>query len=431
MKMKLIKSILIFLCLQGILMGATIKHVNIKGIDVPVVFEQDKNLPILNLQLVFKNSGYMQDGKKSGLASTSAKLLNEGTKKLGSTKFAQKLENSAISLHANAGFETFVIELSSIKDVHEKALKLLKELILDPNYEKDTLEKIKTIKAGSLKRKENDYDYIASKNLKKLIFKGTALENPSSGTIKSISEIELKDVKKFLKKALDLNNLIVVVGGDFEYEDIISKIKNVIEALEAKNKNELTKISLINKSEIKTELKETQQAYIYFGSPFDVNVKDEDTYMAKVASFILGGSGFGSRLMEEIRVKRGLAYSAYGYVTINKSHSYFTGYLQTKLESANEAKNLVESLVKDFVEKGVTKEELQAAKNFLLGSEPLRTETLSQRLNRTFTNFYRGLELDHSQKELEKIENLKLEDLNDYIKSHKEITNLSFSIVRK
>ncbi len=163
----LFKTITIFLCLQGIIMAASIKHVNIKGVDVPVIFEQDKNLPILNLQLVFKNSGYMQDGKHNGLASISAKLLNEGTKKLGSTKFAQKLENNAISLHVSTGFETFVIELSSIKEVHKKALKYLKELLKDPNYDEDTLNKIKTINIGSLKRKENDFDYIASKNLKK------------------------------------------------------------------------------------------------------------------------------------------------------------------------------------------------------------------------------------------------------------------------
>lgn len=412
-------------------MAATIKHLDIKGIKVPIVFEQDKNLPILNLQLVFTNSGYIQDGDKNGVASTSSKLLNEGTKKLGSTKFAEKLENSAISLDANTGFETFVIELSSIKDVHEKGLKLLKDLLKDPNYDEEVLEKIKTIKIGSLKRKENDFDYIAGKNLKKLVFKDTLLENPPSGTIESISSLTIKDTKEFLGKALDLNNLIVVIGGDFEYDEIVPKIENVINILEAKNKNKLEKISLKNESKTKTVLKDTQQAYIYFASPFNVNVKDKDSYMAKVASFILGGSGFGSRLMEEIRVKRGLAYSAYGSVSINKSHSYFTGYLQTKLESADEAKGLVESLVKEFVKGGVTEDELDAAKNFLLGSEPLRTETLSQRLNRAFTLYYRGLDQNHTQKELEKIENLKLEDLNSYIKSHKEIKNLSFSIVRK
>ncbi|WP_323669815.1 M16 family metallopeptidase [Aliarcobacter butzleri] len=170
---------------------------------------------------------------------------------------------------------------------------------------------------------------------------------------------------------------------------------------------------------------------MYFGSSFNIDSKDEENYKAKVASFILGGSGFGSRLMEEIRVKRGLAYSAYGNISINKTHTYFSGYLQTKNETAKEAQELVSKLVDEFVENGVTQEELTAAKNFLLGSEPLRNETLAQRLNKSFTLYYRGLDQDYSKKELEKIQNLKLEDLNNYIKSHKEINNLTFSIVRR
>ncbi len=412
-------------------MAAKVKHIQVNDIKVPVIFEKDRNLPILNLQLIFQNSGYIQDKDKSGIASISAKLLNEGTKTLGSTEFAKKLENSAISLHTSNGFETFVIELSSLKDVNKKGLSLLKDLLQDPNYDKKVLEKIKTIRSGSLKRKENDFDYVASNNLKKILFKDTALQNPSSGTIESISKITLNDVKEFTKNILDLNNLIIVAGGDFEFDELIPKIKDLIKILPSKNKYELDKIDIKASAKTETILKETQQAYIYFGSPFDVDTKDEDSYIAKVASFILGGSGFGSRLMEEIRVKRGLAYSAYGYISINKSHSYFTGYLQTKLESTDEAKELVSSIVNDFVKKGVTKEELESAKNFLLGSEPLRTETLSQRLNRAFTLFYRGLDQNYSEEQLKKIENLKIEDLNSYIKSHDEINNLSFSIVRK
>ena len=108
--------------------------------------------------------------------------------------------------------------------------------------------------------------------------------------------------------------------------------------------------------------------------------------------------------MEEIRVKRGLAYSAYGYISINKSHSYFTGYLQTKLENEKEAKKLVSKIIKDFIKDGVTIEELESAKKFLLWSEPLRTETFSQRLNCAFNLFYKGLNQDYPQKELDLIE---------------------------
>lgn len=412
-------------------MSATIKHIEIKGVQIPVIFEEQKTLPILNLQLVFQNSGYIQDKNKSGLVNLSSKLLNEGTKELGATKFAEKLEENAISLAASNGFETFVIELSNLKEQSKKGIELLTALLKSPNYSQDTLDKLKTIQTGSLKRKENDFDYVSNNQLKSMLFKETALENPASGTIESISKIELKDIENFITQTVCLENLIIVAGGDYELKEFEKLIKPLLETLNVGKKVELEKINFNSKKEEKVLIKDTQQAYIYFGSSFNIDSKDEENYKAKVASFILGGSGFGSRLMEEIRVKRGLAYSAYGSISINKSHSYFNGYLQTKNESADEAKKLVAELIEDFVKNGVTNEELSAAKNFLTGSEPLRSETLSQRLSRAFTLYYRGLAPDYSQKELEKIQNLELKDLNEYIKSHNEINNLTFSIVRK
>jgi predicted Zn-dependent peptidase len=412
-------------------MGATIKHIDIKGVQIPVIFEEQKSLPILNLQLVFQNSGYIQDKNKSGLVNLSSKLLNEGTKELGATAFAQELEENAISLTTSNGFETFVIELSNLKEQSKKGVELLTSLLKSPNFTQDTLEKLKTLQVGSLKRKENDFDYVSQNQLKSMLFKGTTLENPASGSIESISKIKLDDIEKFISKTINLNNLIIVAGGDFDIKEFEELLKPFLTTLEVGEKNEFEKIEFNSKNEEKTLIKDTQQAYIYFGSSFNIDSQDEENYKAKVASFILGGSGFGSRLMEEIRVKRGLAYSAYGSISINKSHSYFNGYLQTKNESAKEAQKLVIQLVSQFVENGVTQEELTASKNFLTGSEPLRSETLSQRLNRAFTLYYRGLAQDYSEKELEKIQNLKLEDLNAYIKSHNEINNLTFSIVRK
>ena len=412
-------------------MGAEIKYITFKGLQIPVIFEEQKSLPIMNLQLVFQNSGYIQDKNITGLVNLSSKLLNEGTKELGAVKFAQYLEENAISLHASNGFETFVIELSSLKDVSNKAVEYLTWLLKSPNFTKDALDKLKTIQTGSLKRKENDYDYVAKNLLKSILFKNTALQNPSLGTVESISKIQLEDIKKFVNENIVLENLIIVAGGDFTYLQLEELLKPILESLNSYKKSELENITISSLNEEKIVIKPSEQAYIYFGSSFNTSYNDENNYKAKVASFILGGSGFGSRLMEEIRVKRGLAYSAYGSISINKSHSFFNGYLQTKNDNAKDAQSLVKEIIKEFVENGVTQEELTSAKKFLLGSEPLRSETLSQRLNSAFTLYYRDLPQDYLKKELEKIQNLQLEDLNDYIKSHKEIKNLTFAIVRK
>jgi predicted Zn-dependent peptidase len=432
LKKNIVLTLLILIFTQGLLMSATIKHIKIDNTNIPVVFEHNTIFPTFNLQLVFKNAGYIQDNNQSGLATLSAKLLNEGTKKLGSVQFAQKLENKAIDLSVSHGFETFVIELSSLKSEYEEGLKLLKQLLKDPNYKEKTLQKIKTTHVGLLKRKENDFDYVAKTNLNTILFENTPLQTPSAGTIDSIEAIGLKDIETFIKTQLTQENLIVVAGGDIDFKHLSKKIEPILEVLPKTTSIESIKAFEASPKEyFKEEIKPSEQAYIYFGSPFKIDAKDDNTHMAKVASFILGGSGFGSRLMEEIRVKRGLAYSAYGYISINKSHSYFTGYLQTKLESAKEAQALVKELISTFVQKGVTQKELDSAKKFLLGSEPLRTETLSQRLNRAFTYYYRGLEPNFAQIELDKIQALSLDELNAFIKSHQEIEKLSFSIVRK
>ncbi len=426
------KYILFMILFGGYLLSAELNYLEIKGTKVPVIYEKQDLLPTFNLQLVFKNGGYITDGKKSGLATMSAKLLNEGTKTDGAIKFARKLEDKAISLSIQNGFESFVIELSSLVSEYDSAIKLLNRLLKDPNYTKDTLDKIKTVHIGKLHQKESDFDYIAKNELKELLFKGTPLQNRASGTVESISKITLADIQKNIKKVLSLNNLIIVAGGDMEFAEFEQSIQKTLKLLnKAGSTKEYKEIEVSSNNQEKITYKETEQAYIYFGSPFYMDAKDENAYKAKVASFILGGSGFGSRLMEEIRVKRGLAYSAYGYLSINNLYTYFTGYLQTKLESAKEAEQLVKEIVADFVKNGVTQKELDGAKNFLTGSEPLRSETLSQRQSRAFSLFFKGLPLDYAQKELELIESLSLEELNSFIKEHKEIVDLSFSIVTK
>jgi predicted Zn-dependent peptidase len=282
---------------------------------------------------------------------------------------------------------------------------------------------------GAISRKENDFDYIASNELKSLLFGKSVLGQPSSGNIKSVTNIKLQDIKTFIKSHLVSSRVIVVLGGDIDIQTAKKSIAKVIQTLPKGKKEDVTHYETLKKPTQSILRRDTQQAYIYFGSPYNLRADDVDIYKAKVATFILGTGGFGSRLMEEIRVKKGLAYSAYARVHITKSSNYFSGYLQTKLESQEKAQKTVNQVIANFVKNGVTQEELEQTKKFLLGSEPLRVETMSQRLNRTFMEFYNGKKLGSSSKELKKIEKLTLKDLNKFIKKHNEINNLSYAIV--
>ncbi len=409
-------------------MSATLSQLDINNTKVPLIFEEDKNLPIVSMQLIFKNSGSLTDSK-DGLVKLTSKLLNEGTKKEGSVGFATKLESRAISLSAHAGAETFVIELDSLKSEFDYGLKLLGSLLADPNYDEDTLKKIKTQTIGSLKRKESNFDYISSLKMKGMLFPNTPLAKPSLGTVKSVESIGLEDIKKHISEHLGLENAIVVMGGDLKESEAKKMVKSVLNLLPHVKTVPIKTMKALAQNKIKETIVESQQAYIYFGAPLDISYDSQERYIAQVSSFILGSSGFGSRLMEEIRVKKGLAYSAYSRFNINKTHSYFSGYLQTKVASGEEAVSSVKEVIETFVEKGVTQEELTSAQQFLLGSEPLRNETLSQRLNRAFQEYYTHRPLGSTLENLQKIEALELRVLNTFIAKHKEIASLSFSVV--
>ena len=396
-----------------------------------LIHEEDKSLPIVSLQLVFEHSGAIANGEKAGLAKVVARLLGEGTKKDGPIAFAESLESKAIHLSASNGTETFVFELSSLKSEFQDGINAFKALLLDPNFTQESLDKVKTKMIGALLQKKNDFDYVAGVALKGLLFEGTDLAQPSSGTEESLKNITLDDVKNFYNEHIVQANAIAVVGGDISKKIANDDVTQLLDLLPEGQKVDLPHITVRQKAKEIILTKETKQAFVYFGSPLDLEVNDSDNYKARVAMYILGAGGFGSRLMEEIRVKRGLAYSAYARMSVSRSHSYVTGHLQTKLETGKEALDIVKAEFKRFVKDGVTQEELDGAKAFLLGSEPLRTETLSQRLSRTFMSFYKGLPLDSNEKELELIQALELSDLNSFIKDHKEILDLSVVTVTK
>ncbi|CRF40515.1 Processing protease YmxG [Helicobacter ailurogastricus] len=409
--------------------GEGIHYFEVKGVKIPVIYENNHILPMGTVKLMFMGGGNVMDKDKFGLSKLSASILNEGTKELGSIAFAEQLEQLAITLDADIRLESLHIDLSFLKEYQGKAISYLHDLLLSPNLTPSTLEKVQQRMVAAALNKESNFDYVAQLGLNEILFAGTPLAHPATGTPKSIKSISLEDVKKRLEDALDIERLIIVMGGDLDINKTLEALKPTLESLPSNKPFFTPYFSTTEKPETKVVYKDSQQAYIYFGSPFVMKDLAKELPLAKVMGFVLGSSGFGSRLMDIIRVKEGLAYSAYMRIQLSRIINCTTGYLQTKLENQDKSVALVKKVIKEFVEKGITQEELDGAKKFLLGSEPLANETISKRLTTKFHNFYLGLPINYDVTMLERIRKMTLEEINDYIKSHTEINDLSFSIV--
>ncbi|ELZ8435368.1 TPA: insulinase family protein [Campylobacter coli] len=401
------------------------QNLEVSGVKIPFIFEENNDFPIVILKLVFRNCGRSYD-EIAGLAKMFARILNEGV----DDSFFKELEFKAVNLEASSGFESLEINLSCLKENFEFALKYLENLLLNPRFEEKILEKLKINTLGELASKNSDFDYLAKNLLNSEIFECKEFQSPNDGDEKSIKQISLSDLESFYKKNINLSNLVVILGGNLAQEKAKGLLNKLLAKLQkgSQNSQKTYEINSKNKDIIQIR-KESEQAYIYFAAPFFTKFNDKDFYLAKIALFILGQGGFGSRIMEEIRVKRGLAYSAYAMLDMNASFTRVFGYLQTKNESAKEAKKIVKEVFRDFVKEGVSQNELVQAKNFLIGSTPLRYESLSRRLSISFNEYYQGLPKGYYKEELKLIEKVELQELNAYIQKHNEILDLNFASI--
>lgn len=403
----------------------------IKGIEIPVIYEEDKSLPRVMMQLQFDGAGSINDGNKKGLSYISASLLNEGTKMLGGQNFALELEKRAISLSAETSFNSLSFYVNFLTEQKSKAISLLKDLLKDPNLTQESLNLTKTKAISTIKINNNDFDYLASIGLNAEIFANTPLATPTIGNIKSIDAMNLNDVREFLNNRLTLANLTILIGGDIDIDSTLQELRAVLENLNTGTKEKVEHFTATDAEKSKTRYEDTEQAYIYFASPLDLKDLKSEMAKVKIMFFILGSGGFGTRLMEDIRVKNGLAYSIYMRSSISINANTAKGYMQTAPKNEEKAIELIKKNINKFIKDGVTQQELDDAKNFLLGSEPLRKQTLDQRLGNALSYYNLGLDIDYSKSLLDEIANMKLEDLNRYIKSHKEIEKLSFYIITK
>lgn len=400
-------------------------EISVKNVHVPLLYEYDNSLPVGLFRIVFKTSGKVAE-KIKGVARVVSNMLEDGTLSLPGAKFAKFLEIKAVELSVSAGFETFVIEFNSLKEHFGFALDKFDELLCEPNFSEECLKKVKFQTISEIKSLKTEFDYVAQNALNELLYTNGALSYPLIGDEKSVEKISLENVREFFE-ILDLKNTFVVVCGDIDLQKFTSEISKILENLPVGKKRELPVFRPSSKKQTKILKEKSEQAFIYFGAPYDVN-KDE-RYKANVAMNVLGSSGFGTRLMESIRVKNGLAYSAYARANLNLSHNQISGYLQTKNENYSRAIKLVKKEFANFVENGISQKELENTKKFLLGSAPLQKETMFKRLKILQNEYYSGMEFGEFERNLQKIADLKLSEINDFISAHSEISDLSFASV--
>lgn len=327
-------------------------------------------------------------------------------------EFYIKLEQSAINISASANYFDFTFDIVCLKKELDNCLNAFNNMLL--NTEITNFDLIKNKIKNYFLIHIQDYDNLAKMKLYENYFKND-FKNDKFGDFEALDE---KEFKNYILNLKNQANKIVISAN----LDDISKIKKLLN-----NKQSSYEKLKTNESFYKEESKEISQAFIRFISSVEIKSIYERAIIS-LAIYVLGG-GFGSRITEEIRVKRGLAYSAFAFLVAFKKNYLISGYLQTKNESKKEAIKIVQEEFKRLVEFGISEDEFKKAKDFLVGSEILKYSTTQNRHSIASSECFSGLKQGELREITKIIKDLELKACNDFLKNRKSITELSFYVI--
>lgn len=327
-------------------------------------------------------------------------------------EFYIKLEQSAINISASANYFDFTFDIVCLKKELDNCLNAFNNMLL--NTEITNFELIKNKIKNYFLIHIQDYDNLAKMKLYENYFKND-FKNDKFGDFEALDE---KEFKNYILNLKNQANKIVISAN----LDDISKVKKLLN-----NKQSSYEKLKINESFYKEESKEISQAFVRFISSVEIKSIYERAIIS-FAVYVLGG-GFGSRITEEIRVKRGLAYSAFAFLVAFKKNYLISGYLQTKNESKKEAIKIVQEEFKKLVEFGISEDEFKKAKDFLVGSEILKYSTTQNRHSIASSECFSDLKQGELREITKIIKDLELKTCNDFLKNQKSITELSFYVI--
>jgi zinc protease len=376
------------------------------------LFSDQRSLPLVSVKLLIKGGVLRDPPGKAGLANLTALLLTQGTKKRSATQIAQEVDFLGARLSASGSDDYSAVSLTVLKKNLEPALELLKDVMFSPAFSSEEVKRKVSQLQASFKADEDEPGVVASRAFRQRLFGKNPYAYPPKGTPEGLAAIDSKDLVAFHDKYYRPNNAILTVVGDLSADEAQSMVARVFGDWKAKPLPDLkvpAPPELQNAEKIVID-KTITQANIIWGH-LGVARNNQDFYALQVLNYILGGGGFSSRLLDNIRENRGLAYSVSSGFEAGLEPGAFVIDLETKNASAGEAVGQVIREVERIRTQPVGAAELEEAKSYLIGSFPAKMDSVAKRASLlAYVEFY-GLGLDYPWRYPSLIKNLTPADL--------------------
>jgi len=363
-----------------------------------LLHSEDHSLPFVTLQLLVDAGSGKDPAGKQGLSYLTARGILLGTLGHTAAALSEELDFLGASLDSSAGKDYAVLSLRVLKANLDKGLALFMETLAKPTFPTKELKQEAEKTLALIQSQKDQPGKVAEKEFLKTLFLSGPYRYPPTGKEDTVSGLTRADVLAFYEEYYHPNNCILAVVGDITAEEVKNNLIPLLETLPVSDIPTIPLETVLSKGPVTIRIDRTiTQANIILGTP-GISRSNPDFYALTVMNYILGGGGFASRLFDEVRNKRGLAYSVASFFDTGKYPGSFQVVLQTKNSSAGEAISLVLQEMKRIKGELVSDKELEEAKKYLIGSFPLRMDTQSKFASLLLHDEYYGLGLDYPEK---------------------------------
>ncbi|MEP1208190.1 MAG: pitrilysin family protein [Rhizobiaceae bacterium] len=388
--------------------------VDIKEITSPggikALLVEDYTVPLIAVSFSFKGGSTQDMPGKEGTAKLLTNTLDEGAGDIESQQFQTRLQDNGMTYQFNAGYDGFSGGIKTLRSDREDGFELLRLMLNEPRFDVEPVERMKASRLRGLRGQETNPRSLASKAHRELVFAGHPYSRPTDGTIETMQAITPADLRDYIGRVFAKDSLVVGIVGAISEKETLEMLDKVFGALPAKAK-------LKPVPEIKVETGENR--HVEFDTP-QTNIRvalpgikrDDDAFFAGyLANYVLGGGSFSSRLYNEVREKRGLAYGVYSYLA-TYDHAGFVGAgSATRADRAKQTVDVILGEIERMAKEGPTAEELEKAKKYIKGSYAIANLDTSSKIASVLVAIQDSdLGIDYIDRRAKYIESVTLED---------------------
>jgi zinc protease len=343
-----------------------------------VYFVENHDLPMLDLSVQFPAGAGYDGPETAGVASMTNRMLQLGADGMSEDEIARRLADVGAQLggrfstdHAGLAVRTLV----SAKE-RRQALDIFARVLRRPEFPREVLDREKVRLIGALKEADTKPDTIAALTFYRLLYRDHPYALRASGEVATVEKITREHLAAFHQRYYIARHGVVALIGDVSRAEAEAIAEEVTRGLPqaAGAEPQLPPVPELAAAASRVIAHPASQAHIMIGEP-GITRNDPDYFPLFVGNYVLGGGGFVSRITEEVRQKRGLAYSAYSYFSPLLQRGPFLVGVQTQRDQAQDALKVVREVLRDFVAVGPTEAELTAAKQNIIGGFPLRIDS--------------------------------------------------------